>query len=116
MTKQNVQSIVIMNGNASMGPQIVLPFFRPISIYEIEDDYDDLIKEIKTKTESELKDEMISFLDAFKESLEAKTADPLFNYFVFNHAGNIDMNQIQDVFDALDNFIEVATDEDRPMH
>ncbi len=116
MAKSNVQSIIIMNNSASMGPQIVLPLFRPISIYEIEDSYDELIDEIHEDKENEFKDEIISFLEAFKESLEKKTADPLFNYFVFNHAGNIDMNQIQDVFDALDDFIEVATDENRPMH
>lgn len=112
----SVQSIIIVNNNAAMGPQIVLPFFRPISIYEIEDNYDELITEVKAATGDEFQEQIISFLDAFKESLDAKTAEPLFNYFIFNHAGNIDTDQIQDVFDALDDFIAYATDDTRPMH
>jgi len=49
-------------------------------------------------------------------SLKEKSADPLIHYFLINAGGTVDVNQIQDVFDALDNFIEQATDENRPMH
>ncbi len=112
----SVQSIIIMNNNAAMGPQIVLPFFRPISIYEIEDNYDELIGEVKKADLDEFQDEIISFLDAFKESLEIKHAEPLFNYFLFNHATSIDASQIKEVFSALNDFIAHATDEGRPMH
>ncbi len=113
----NVHSIVILNNShGTRGPQIVLPFFRPISIYEIEDSYEDLVKEIKAGATEEIHEELFAFLAAFKASLEAGTADPLFEYFIFNHGGNMDMNQIGDVFDALDGFIEVATDLSRPMH
>src|SRR5690554_765475 len=112
-----VSQVLIMNGNLPSGPQIVFPFFRPISLYEIEDDYDNLVKEIKENHEDEeFLDQMVLYIDAFRVSLKEKSADPLIHYFLINAGGSVDVNQIQDVFDALDNFIEQATDENRPMH
>lgn len=117
MKKANVQSVVILSqSRGTTGPQIVLPFFRPISIYEIEDSYEELVEEIKAEASEDIHKELLSFLDAFKASLEQKTADPLFEYFIFNHGPNLDNNQISEVFDALDGFIEEATDMSRPMH
>lgn len=116
MSTPNVQSIIIVNNNSSMGPLIVLPYFRPISIYEVEDNYDELIHEVKQSVHENLHEEIVLFLGAFKASLEAKSADPLFDYFVLNHGNNIDFNQVHEVFDALDDFIEHATDETRPMN
>ncbi len=113
----NVQSIVILSNNhGTSGPQIVLPFFRPISIYELEDSYEDLVQEIKAEANESIHDELFSFLDAFKESLEERTADPLFEYFMFHQGIQMDTNQLGDVFDALDGFIMEATEPTRPMN
>ena len=117
MDNLNYRQILIVNGNSLSGPQIVLPFFRPISIYEIEDDYDNLVLEIKNnRLNDAFLDEMLSFIGAFRTSLLEKNADPLVHYFIMNHGSNVDVHQIQDVFDTLDDFIEQATDENRLMH
>lgn len=115
--EEKFRRVVIVNGGLPSGPHIVFPFFRPISLYEIEDDYENLLEEIKeSHPEDEFMDQMILFIDAFRDSLTEKSADPLVEYFLLNHGDNLDVNQIQDVFDALDDFIEQATDEDRLMH
>lgn len=111
------RQVIIVNGELPSGPQIVFPFFRPISLYEIEDDFDNLMREIEEDNgDVEFMDQMILFMQAFKDALEEKNSDPLVYYFMINHGNEVDFNQIQDVFDVLDDFIEKATDENRPMH
>ena len=70
---------------------IVFPFFRPISLYEIEDDYR-ILEEIKeSHPEDEFMDQMILFIDAFRDSLTEKSTDPLVEYFLLNHGDNSDV-------------------------
>ncbi|NLW14726.1 MAG: hypothetical protein GX038_00480 [Erysipelothrix sp.] len=117
MSKSNTQSIIMVNQKHGLaGPQLILPFFRPISIYEIEDSYDALIREIKGTSGLDFGDEMILFLEAFRSSLVQKNSDPLLEYFIFNFNANIEMDQYHVIIEALEEFIERATDENRPMH
>lgn len=118
MTDQrNHQIVIINNANLTMGPQIVFPSFRPISLFEIEDDYDNLVHEINVKFKDyELKDELIEFIAAFKGALDDKSIEPLIQYFIINHAGRFDINQAQAVFRVLGQFINEATDETRLMN
>ncbi|AMC93139.1 hypothetical protein AOC36_03870 [Erysipelothrix larvae] len=110
-------TIVISNGNLSTGPQLVLPSFRPISLYEIEDDFDQLTQEVEVGVSDEMiRNEMIEFLSAFKEALRLKNVLPLVDYFVMNHGGRVNMEQIKPAFDALSELIDTVTDSNRRMN
>lgn len=115
MTKETFHSVILMSNSPNSGPVLVLPFFRPISIYEIEDDFDSLVEELKA-LKIPYEKELIEFLKAFKESLSAKNVEPLFSYFMLNMADDMDLSNIQPIFEALGNFIDTATDVNRPMH
>lgn len=121
MKAENLSKVIILNdGLYTSEPQIIFPFFRPISIYELDDenDYEELIQEINSDlTDEAIKDDMILLVSLFKDSLEEKNAEPIFNYFLFNYEEDtIDFDQIHDVVEVLNDFIERITDEDRPMH
>lgn len=118
MKETDVQRIIIMSeGTLASGPQIVFPYFRPISFYEIDDDFDNLVKEINaTQAEEAYKKEIILLVTLFKDSLEEGNANPIFEYFLFNHPEAVDIEQLEDMMDILNKFIEDATDTDRLMH
>lgn len=118
VNNDTLQRVVIINNTSlATGPQIVFPSFRPISLFEIEDDFDNLVSEIENNYQStNVAKDIVAFIGAFKESLEDKTADALIDYFTFNFGGNMDPAQITELFFALDSFIEGATDEERLMN
>lgn len=116
MANQHQFLILITNVNAPNGPQIVLPSFRPISLYEIEDNYEELVQEVQATIDDPLVvNELEFFLSAFRESLNAKNIRPLMDYFVINHGGRIDLDALHPALEALSGFIDNVTDINRKM-
>lgn len=117
MKKDNKQ-VVIMNLNpVTMELQIIIPPFRPVTLDEIEEDYEELCDEISASIEDDLIAEaIVILLGAFKETLEDGNILPLMDYFGKAQFANIQPEEIQAIFDSLHEFMDDNHRDPKLMH
>ena len=116
-SKKGTQTIIITGNPAEARFQIVIPPFRPINMYELEDDFDNVIEEIETNVVSEnASNAMIHFVTAFKDAIETETVVPLVEYFIQNNIQGMTSEDMKLVFDSVREYIHYSTDENRAMH
>lgn len=118
MSKEKKTQIIMVNKSLSDDTiQIVMPPFRPISMYEIEDHYDSVVSEIESNiSDKELKDHLVGFVSAFKESIDNKDVLPIAEYFMQYGANHSEPTDMIKMFELLGEFIEQASDVNRLMH
>lgn len=114
---QRTQVILVNKSHSDNSVQIVIPPFRTISLYEIEDDYDNIIKEIKSYIhDKQLQEHVIGFVTAFKESVDTEDVLPIADYFMNSSASQVDPSEMIRMFQLLAEFIDEASDNNRLMH
>lgn len=118
MNKNQKSQVILVNRSMSDNSiQIVIPPFRAISMYEIEDDYENIVSEIKGNIlEKELQDHVLGFVEAFRDSLDTQDVFPIAEYFLSNGSPNADPSEMIQMFQLLKEFIEQASDFQRMMH
>lgn len=116
-SKQGSQTIIITGNPAEARFQIVIPPFRPINMFELEDSFDSVVEEIETNIfDEKVSGAMIHFITAFKDSIESETIVPLVEYFVQNKVQGMSSQDMKLVFDSVREYINYANDENRVMH
>ncbi len=115
--KQKAQVILVNKSLSDNSIQIVMPPFRPISMYEIEDDYDNIVEEIKKDIhDTDMSKHIVGFVTAFKDSIESNDILPIADYFMQHGSGQVDASEMVRMFDLLGDFIDTAADKNRLMH
>ena len=115
----NVSSqTIIITGNASEARfQIIIPPFRAINMFELEDSFDNVVEEIETKIlDDTVSHAMIEFITAFKDSIQSETIVPLVEYFISNKIQGMTPDDIKSVFYSVREYIHYSNDETRVMH
>lgn len=118
MDKNQTSQIILVNKSLSDNSvQIVIPPFRAISMYEIEDNFDNIIMEIKDNIHDEqLQKHIVGFVSAFKESIDTADVFPIAEYFINSSSGQSEPAEMIQMFQLLKEFIEQASDKHRLMH
>lgn len=114
---QNSQIIIVNKSMSDNSVQIVIPPFRAISLYEIEDDYDNIVKEIQELNfEPKLQEHVLGFVDAFKECIDTEDVLPIAEYFMNSGASHAEPTEMIQMFQLLGEFIDEASNKNRLMH
>ncbi len=118
MKKEKETQIIIVNRSlVDDSIQIVIPPFRPINMYELEDNFDGVVDEIESYVlDKTVAKQVIGFVSAFKDSLEEKDVLPIVEYFMKHEINNRDPQHMVEILESLKDFIEMASDENRLMH
>lgn len=117
MNEQITQVIIVNKNPADLSMQIVIPPFRPISVYELEDSHEDVIKEIKEKIrDTRVADHIVTFIEALHEAITEEDILPVVEFLLKGDITNIDPVHMSNVFAVLNDFIEDINDENRLMH
>ena len=84
MKKEKETQIIIVNRSlVDDSIQIVIPPFRPINMYELEDNFDGVVDEIESYVlDKTVAKQVIGFVSAFKDSLEEQDVLPIVEYFM----------------------------------
>ncbi|QIK70515.1 hypothetical protein G7062_09455 [Erysipelothrix sp. HDW6C] len=116
--ENEVSQVIIVNRSAADASiQIVIPPFRPISLFELEDSFEEVTREIKDNIHDvRLSDKIIGFVTAFKDSMDEEDVLPIVEYFLQGDVTTMDPNQIQLVFATIKEFIDFTNDNERLMH
>lgn len=115
--KYGSQTIIITGNPLEARFQIVIPPFRPINMYELEDDFDEVVEEIKMNVlDKHVSNAMIQFITSFKDSIETETVIPLVEYFIQNKIQGMSSDDMKLVFDSVREYIHYSNDENRAMH
>lgn len=117
--KPEEKQVIIVNKNpVDLSMQILIPPFRPINLYEIEDNLDSVLEEIQSFIANEqVETHVVSFLTAIHDAMNDRDIMPLIDYFFIEEDfETIDPKQTQLIFDTLQDFIKSANDENRLMH
>lgn len=111
------QMIIITGDREDARFEIVIPPFRPISMFELEDEFEAVCDEIEnTIYDEDLSEAIINFISAFHDAIKVKDVVPLVDYFVANNVQGMEAHDMKLVFDSLREFIHYSTDENRLMH
>lgn len=118
MNQNHKSQVILVNKSHSDNTiQIVIPPFRAINLYEIEDNYDNIVKEIKSYiSDKQLQDHVVGFVSAFKESIDTEDVLPIADYFMNSGASQTDPSEMIQMFQLLGEFIDEASDKQRLMH
>lgn len=118
MFEDNKAQVIIVNRSpVDDSIQIVVPPFRPISLYEIDDSYEEVREEIFAQVDDKIiANKIIEFMDAFKDSIDTKDAFPIVEYFIDHYESDMEPDHIKQIFDSVDEFIESIHDQNRLMH
>lgn len=118
MSETEKSQVVIVNMNpADSNVQIIIPPFRPVSLYEIEDSFDEICEEIQTSIhEPAVADSIIEFVSAFKETLDDGDILPLMEYFGNTNIQNLNVGELRLLFDSLRDFLNQNKNKNRLMH
>ncbi|AGN23664.1 hypothetical protein PT250_08570 [Erysipelothrix rhusiopathiae] len=118
MKQGHESQVIIVNRNPyDSSIQIVIPPFRPINLFEIEDNFEEVKLEIETKImNQEVAERIVLFVSAFKESMEEGDVLPIVEYFISSDIENMDPDELKMIFDAVKEFITLVNDENRLMH
>lgn len=116
-SKQGTQTIIITGNPAEARFQIVIPPFRPINIFELEDSFQGVVEEIQIVIQSEKASmAMISFITAYRDAIQTETIIPLVEYFIQNNVQGMSSMDMKLVFDSVREYIHFSNDENRVMH
>lgn len=114
---QKTQMIIITGDRKEARFEIVIPPFRPISMFELEDEFDAVCEEIEeTIYDDDLSEAILKFVSAFHEAIKVQDIVPLVDYFVSNNVQGMEAQDMKLVFDSLREFIHYSQDENRLMH
>lgn len=118
MENQNKSQVIIVNRSPhDQSIQIVIPPFRPINLYELEDSYDEVISEIRNQIQDEsVSVQVIGFVEAFKESLDEGDVLPIMDYFMANDINSMKPNDLIQIFEYLKEFIDLENSTERILH
>lgn len=115
--RQRSQTIIITGNVSEARFQIVIPPFRPINMFELEDDFDNVVMEIQENIQDEkISATMIEFVTAFKDSINTENVVPLVEYFIENKVQGLTSNDMKLVFDSVREYIHFSNDQNRVMH
>lgn len=115
--KHGTQTIIITGNKEEARFQIIIPPFRPINMFELEDNFKMLTKEIENSIlDDNLSSAMIEFITAFKNAIEKENVVPLVEYFVNHEVKNMGSQEMKLIFDSVREYINYSTDEDRLMN
>lgn len=117
MEEQITQVIIVNKNPADMSMQIVIPPFRPISVYELEDNHEDIVAEIREQIlDDRVADHIVSFIEALHEAITEEDILPVVEFLLKGDIANIDPEHMRNVFTVLNDFITDINDENRLMH
>lgn len=118
MEKENEPQVIIVNRSAhDQNLQIVIPPFRPIYLYELEDNFDEVVEEIEMKiADHQVAKHIIGFISAFKESIEDGDVLPIVDFFMNSNINAMKPQDLIPVFESLKEFIIMANSENRILH
>ncbi|CAM4306040.1 hypothetical protein H9L01_06880 [Erysipelothrix inopinata] len=118
MKEMQQSQVIIVNRNpADSSIQIIIPPFRPINLFEIEDNFEGITQEIETKvSDNQISEQIIHFVTAFKDSMEEEDILPIVEYFLIRDVEAMNPEEIKMIFDAVKEFIEYIKDDNRLMH
>ena len=118
MKENKIEQTIIITGNAAEARfQIIIPPFRPINMFELEDDFENVVDEIELKVANEeMASAIIHFITAFKDSIESEEVVPLLDYFISKNIKDMEPSDMNLVFQALREYIHYSTNEERLMN
>ena len=118
MEKNEKSQVIIVNRSPyDQSIQIVIPPFRPIHLYELEDNFDEVVEEIEMKIgDRDVANRVIEFISAFKESLEEGDVLPIMDYFMSNDINTMKPNDLIQIFESLKEFITLENSSERILH
>lgn len=116
--KQVKGQVIIITGNRDDARfEIVIPPFRPISMFEIEDDLDAVLDEISnTVYDEDIAAVMTDFIQAFHDAIDKEDMYPLVDYFIRNNVKGLEAQDMKLIFDSVKEYIDYSTDTERLMH
>ena len=111
------QTIIVNRSFADNSLQIVIPPFRPIHFYELEDDFETVLSEIRTTIQDEATAVIISgFVTAFRDSILKEDVTPIIEFFLADHQAHMNPSDIRAMHEGIQEFITMIQNEDRLMH
>ncbi len=118
MEKENKSQMIIVNRSPfDQSIQIVIPPFRPINLYELEDNFDEVVEEIEAQiTDDLVAEQIVGFVGAFKDSLEEGDVLPIIDYFMQHDINTMKPQELIQVFESLKEFIQLANSTERILH
>ena len=111
------QTIIISGNPLESRFEIIIPPFRPINMFELEDDFENVVEEIENNVmNEEVSEVIIHFITAFKDSIEKEEIVPLLDYFLNSNIKGLEADDMKLIFDALREYIHYSTNEERLMN
>ncbi len=111
MTK--VPKIILNQNPNDQTIKILIPPMRPFNVYEIEDNFESVVREIERNVEPRTAQFAIRFFSKVKYAIENDDILPLVQYFSNENAG---MQHMVVVLKMLEEFVKIARSENRIMH
>ena len=113
MGNQMSPKIILNQNPADQTMKILIPPMRPFNVYEIEDNFDSVVKEIERSADSSTAQFAIRFFSKVKYAIENNDILPLVQYF---SKENSDSKYMHVVINMLEEFVKIARSENRVMH
>ncbi|WP_159638067.1 hypothetical protein [Erysipelothrix anatis] len=116
--ENQMNQLIIMNKNpADASLQIVIPPFRPINLFELEDDFESVTHEIQRNIfDQKLANYIIDFVTAFRDAMEEADVLPIVEFFLTGDETAMNPDQIKSIFETIKEFVELVNNEERLMH
>lgn len=109
-------AVAVLENGQIFDFQIIMVSFRPISFFEIDDSYDELVAEIKRTTQDgALQDKMLEFIQAFKSTIESKTIEPLSSFLKSNGEARLDPKQIEGIYQSIQTYLSFESNQNHRL-
>ncbi len=87
--------------------QLIMLSFRPISFYEIDDNYEELCQEIIDQVDNVTqRSSMLQFISAFKSTIDSQSVEPMRNYLKALNTGRLSLEQQDGICKSIQSFLE----------
>lgn len=118
MDKQVKGQVIIITGNRNDARfEVVIPPFRPISMFEIEDNVDEVLEEVAdTVYDEDVADVISDFIQAFHDAIQKEDMVPLVEYFMNSNIQGLENQDMKLVFDSVKEYLDYSKDTSRLMH
>lgn len=113
MDKTKVPKIILNQNPIDQTIKILIPPMRPFNVFEIEDNFESVVREIERNVEPKTAQFVIKFFTRVKYAIESDDILPLVKYFSNDNAG---MHNMLTVLKMLEEFVRIARSENRMMH
>lgn len=113
MAMTKIPKIILNQNPNDQTMKILIPPMRPFNVYEIEDNFESVVREIERNVDGRTAQFAIRFFSKVRYAIENNDILPLVQYFSKEDGG---MQHMVVVLKMLEEFVKIARSENRMMH